>query len=137
MGNINIVLPIRDQQRSVLSECPAINKYAMSELLSGSLIAKVLGSLGGTALSLAVLLPGNKKEALLRLVAGFMSGMMFGAPTMGWLGWEGTEYLLSASALAGFSGWFVFGVVSRSATKWRTIQDVVQEANSLRKEIKK
>ncbi len=107
----------------------------MNEPISTAFLAKVLGALGGSLISLAVLIPKGKREAFLRLCVSFISGLIFGAPLQNILGWEGlgTEFVLSASTLAAFAGWFIFGVLARSASKWRTLKDMHDDIKGSKK----
>ncbi|WP_018687353.1 DUF6107 family protein [Ahrensia kielensis] len=48
-------------------------------------IAKLLGALAGSAISLAYVLPAGKREAAIRFLTGLTAGLVFGFPTGLWI----------------------------------------------------
>ena len=89
------------------------------------LLAKIVGAIAGSAISIAYLLPSGRREAWLRFIVGIAIGMVFGTAT----GWKLADYLnvtdrmseieiaLSGSALASLCAWWGLGVLSRIFTK--------------------
>lgn len=48
-------------------------------------IAKFIGALAGSAISLAYVLPAGKREAAIRFMTGLTAGLVFGFPTGLWI----------------------------------------------------
>lgn len=88
-------------------------------------IAKAVGAICGSAISVAYLLPKNRREAFLRFIVGITIGMIFGTSA----GLKLADYLeiaervsaveiaLSGGAIASLSAWWGLGVLSRFATR--------------------
>jgi len=88
-------------------------------------IAKAVGAISGSAISIAYLLPNNRREAFLRFVVGITIGMIFGTSA----GLKLADYLeivermtaveiaLSGGALASLSAWWGLGILSRLANR--------------------
>lgn len=88
-------------------------------------IAKAVGAICGSAISIAYLLPSNRREAFLRFAVGITIGMIFGTSA----GLKLADYLkimermtaveiaLSGGALASLSAWWGLGVLSRLASR--------------------
>ena len=88
-------------------------------------VAKAIGAVSGSAISLAYLVPRNGREAYLRFCVGMTVGMIFGTSA----GWKIADYLeighrlsnveiaLSGGAFASLSAWWALGVISRFAQR--------------------
>ena len=84
-------------------------------------VAKVIGAICGSAISIAYLLPANRREAFLRFFVGVTMGMIFGTPA----GLKLVDYLkithrvttletaLLGAAIASLCAWWGLGVLSR------------------------
>jgi len=91
-------------------------------------IAKTVGAVCGSAISIAYLLPSSKREAFLRFVIGITSGVMFGT----FVGIKLAEQLgikehlskvemaLSGAAMASLCAWWALGVMARIAKRSMT-----------------
>lgn len=85
-------------------------------------LAKGVGALAGSAISLAYLLPASRREAALRFVAGTLCGLIFGgtaglkiASELGLLKLLGpVETMLMGSAVASLCAWWALGFVMRA-----------------------
>ena len=85
-------------------------------------MAKGLGALAGSAISLAYLLPRSRREAALRFVTGTLCGVIFGgtaglkiASELGLLMLLGpVETVLMGSAVASLCAWWALGFVMRA-----------------------
>lgn len=84
--------------------------------------AKAAGAVAGSAISIAYVLPGDRREAAIRFAVGVASGLVFGG-TAGLkiaveLGIEETlrpfETVLMGSAAASLCAWWALGVVVRA-----------------------
>lgn len=88
-------------------------------------IAKSIGAICGSAISIAYLLPANRREAFLRFVVGITVGMMFGtfvgiklADYLGVMQLLSTvEVALSGAAMASLCAWWGLGIMARLAGK--------------------
>jgi len=88
-------------------------------------IAKAIGAICGSAISIAYFLPSDRREAFLRFAVGITIGMIFGTAA----GIKLADYLkimermtaveiaLSGGALASLSAWWGLGILSRLATR--------------------
>jgi len=84
-------------------------------------IAKALGASAGSAVSIAYMVPRGRREAVLRLVIGMITGMVFGTT----VGWKLADYFsvadrissfevaLSGAALASLCAWWGLGALVR------------------------
>ncbi|MEL6967719.1 MAG: DUF6107 family protein, partial [Pseudomonadota bacterium] len=63
-----------DAVRSSLSNAPTILESAVPFVL----LAKVIGSVAGSLISLAYILPKGRREAALRMAVGVVTGLIFG-----------------------------------------------------------
>ncbi|VVT18572.1 DUF6107 family protein [Hoeflea sp. EC-HK425] len=89
------------------------------------LAARIAGALAGALVSLAYMMPRGTREAVARAIAGIVSGLVFGAPTgvalAHWLGvtemLSPTETLLTGSAAASMTAWWVLGALARIADR--------------------
>ena len=88
-------------------------------------IAKAIGAICGSAISIAYLLPSNKREAFLRFSVGITMGVIFGTST----GMKLADYLditqrisaieiaLSGAAFASLCAWWGLGILARLTSK--------------------
>ena len=97
----------------------------MSEIPNGPgfWLERLLGTGAGSLVSLAYLMPKGRQEAFSRLAVSLASGMVFGGQTgllmadrLG-LGdhLSASELMLSGSAAASLSAWWVLGILARIA----------------------
>lgn len=88
----------------------------------GLWLARVAGSVAGSAISLAYMLPRGKREAAARFAVGLVSGLVFGstaglkiAVTLGIEKILGdVELMLTGSAAASLMAWWVLGFLIRA-----------------------
>jgi hypothetical protein len=88
--------------------------------------AKALGAMAGAGVSIIYLLPKSRREAASRFLTGVSCGLIFGAPTGLWLetklgiGGElsAIDVMLTGSAAASLSAWWVLGVMARIASRY-------------------
>lgn len=86
-------------------------------------VAKLIGAIAGSAVSIAYLLPKGRREAALRFAIGITSGLVFGtvvglkiADEIGISDRITTfEMTLSGAAVASVCAWWGLGVLSRIA----------------------
>jgi hypothetical protein len=84
-------------------------------------IAKGSGAVAGSAISLAYMLPGGRREAAIRFAVGIVSGLVFGgtagvkiAEELGVSGILGdTDMLVTGAAFASVSAWWALGALAR------------------------
>lgn len=94
----------------------------MNEPVSSMWLVKIAGAVGGSAISLAYLLPHGRREAVQRFFVGVVSGFIFGplAATRlgewGWVGGELEQALAGCAAVSAFA-WFLIGVIHRRMNK--------------------
>jgi uncharacterized protein DUF6107 len=89
------------------------------------LAARIAGAVAGALVSLAYMMPKGAREAVARGVAGIVSGLVFGAPAgvalAQWMGvaelLSPAETLLTGSAAASMTAWWVLGVLARIADR--------------------
>ena len=82
---------------------------------------RVIGALAGSAISLAYFLPRRKRDAFMRLVVGFVSGLVFGRPVgLALSRWfdvhddiPSLEINLIGAAVVSLTAWWVLGMVKR------------------------
>ena len=87
--------------------------------------AKALGALGGSAISLAYVLPRGRREAALRFLTGVVAGMVFGplaglklAAHLGVAGQLSSfEPATAGSAAVSLCAWWALGVLARFARR--------------------
>ena len=85
------------------------------------LLAKFFGSVAGSAVSIAYMLPSGKREAVLRFVIGVIAGLVFGSATGLKIAIElgiaeslsPFEMTLSGAAAASLCAWWGLGLISR------------------------
>ena len=97
----------------------------MTGISEGALFggAKLVGAISGSAISLAFMVPVDKREAALRFAVGTVSGLVFGgmaglklANQLGLSGQIGPlEIMLTGSAFASLCAWWSLGVAARIA----------------------
>jgi hypothetical protein len=88
--------------------------------------AKAVGSISGSAISLAYMLPRGRREAALRFFTGIAAGMIFGTSA----GLKLAEMLdvtsdlsrfeitMTGAAAASLCAWGALGVLARFAERW-------------------
>jgi hypothetical protein len=96
----------------------------MNELTEASWLwlAKALGAVAGSAISLAYILPQGRREAAARFAVGLVSGLVFGGAAglkiAAELGIEGRigpfETILVGAGAASLCAWWAVGFVMRS-----------------------
>lgn len=96
---------------------------------------KLIGGIAGSVISLSVLIPANRRETIARTATGVSSSVLLTTPLSDAIGWGelGPEYLLAASGLTAFAAWFLFGLIARTASQWKTLDDAVSDLKKLRK----
>jgi len=89
-------------------------------------VAKIVGAICGSAISIAYLLPKDRREAFLRFFIGISMGMIFGTSA----GMKLSDYLgitqrisaiemaLSGAALASLCAWWGLGILSRFSSRF-------------------
>ncbi len=100
---------------------------AMTELPAGATLwlAKSVGAVAGSAISIAYILPHGRREAALRFAVGLVSGMVFGGAAGVKIGRElgiadalsAAELALVGAAAASLAAWWALGVVLRVALR--------------------
>lgn len=89
-------------------------------------LAKLLGAVAGSLVSIAYVLPRGRREAILRFVVGVAVGLIFGgtaglklADIMGLLGKISTfEITLMGATIASAGAWWGLGAYQRLARRW-------------------
>lgn len=84
-------------------------------------LARVIGALAGSAISLGYLLPRRKREAFLRFGVGVLTGLIFGAPAgIHFVRWfemrddvSRVEMNLIGATLVSLCAWSALGIASR------------------------
>ncbi len=99
----------------------------MSGIPEGALIwgAKVGGAVAGSAISLAFMLPADRREAAVRFAVGLVAGLVFGgmaglklAAEIGLEGKVGpVELMLAGSSAASLCAWWALGVLAKIARR--------------------
>lgn len=86
---------------------------------------KLAGSIAGSAVSLAYILPRGRREAAIRFAVGIVCGLVFGG-TAGLklsselgitAGMNEAEVMLMGSAAASLAAWSVLGILARFAAR--------------------
>lgn len=98
-------------------------------------LVKLLGGLAGSIISLSVLIPATRRETLARAATGVSSSLLLAIPISDAIGWgeKGFEYLFAVSGLTAFAAWFLFGLVARTADRWKTLDDAMRDIDKVRK----
>jgi hypothetical protein len=89
------------------------------------LIAKAIGAVSGSAVSLAYVLPKGRRDAALRFFTGLACGGVFGSPAGAklaeWMGisahMSGFETAMTGAAAASMCAWWGLGVLARIAER--------------------
>jgi len=89
------------------------------------LAARIAGAVAGALVSLAYMMPKGAREAAARAIAGVVSGLVFGGPAgvalAQWMGvtelLSPAETLLTGSAAASMTAWWVLGALARIADR--------------------
>ena len=90
------------------------------------LLAKAIGALAGSLVSLAYIMPRGRREAAIRLLVGLVTGLVFGgtagvkiADMMDLLGKVSVfEITLMGATLSSLCAWWGLGVLRRMADRW-------------------
>lgn len=90
------------------------------------LLAKVIGALAGSIVSLAYIMPRGRREAAIRLLVGMVTGLVFGgtagvkiADMLDLLGKVSAfEITLTGAALSSLCAWWGLGALQRLAERW-------------------
>ena len=93
---------------------------------AGVLAAKAAGAAAGAGISLIYLLPRSGQEAASRFFTSLCCGLIFGWPVGLWLvermgigeRISASETMLTGSAAASLSAWWVLGALARVAERW-------------------
>ncbi len=99
----------------------------MSGLSEGAALwgIKALGAAAGSAISVAYILPSDRREAAVRFAVGLVSGLVFGGAAGVKIGdWLGiadalgeAELVLTGSAAASLCAWWALGAMKRFAAQ--------------------
>ncbi|MEM7214848.1 MAG: DUF6107 family protein [Pseudomonadota bacterium] len=89
------------------------------------LLAKLVGAVAGSAISIVYVLPGGPREAFIRFIVGLGIGIVFGSATghamADYLGiaerLSRVEITLSGSTAASLCAWWGLGMLARFAKK--------------------
>ena len=89
-------------------------------------IAKIIGAVAGSLISIAYILPKGRREAWLRFAVGVTTGVIFGGTAgvklFDMLGLMGSvsvvEMALVGAAVCSLSAWWGLGVLRRVAESW-------------------
>ena len=115
-----------------MSEMSRAPKMLMDAQAAGAVSPEVwaflfkgLGSIAGSAISLAYLLPASRREAVLRLTVGVVAGLVFGAPVgVKIADWFEIAHLLS------FADTNLMGAAAASLCAWGALGALVRFARS-------
>ena len=94
--------------------------------LAGIWAAKAVGATAGAGVSLIYLLPRDGQEAASRFFTSMCCGLIFGGPVGFWLvermgisdRISTSEVMLTGSAAASLSAWWVMGALARVAARY-------------------
>lgn len=100
-------------------------------------LAKGAGAVAGSAVSLAYVLPADRREAAVRFAAGVMCGLAFGGTAGVKIGVElgidrlvgPVELMLTGSAFASLSAWWALGLLKRSFERRWPRNDTPEDAD--------
>lgn len=92
---------------------------------SQDLVAKIIGAVAGSAISLAYVLPRKRREAALRFLTGLVAGIVFGGPAglklLSILDLDHSmtsfETALSGAAATSLCAWWALGILGRYAAR--------------------
>lgn len=98
----------------------------------GLTVLRLAGAVAGAAVSLVYLLPKSRREAASRFLTGLACGMIFGPSAGLWIARQGGlsdllsahEMLLTGSAAASLSAWWVLGALVRLAGRYGGPKDL-------------
>ena len=104
---------------------PRMPSIVFGEPTPALLLSKAIGAIAGSLISLAYVLPRGRREAMLRLSVGVVSGLVFGstagikiADAFGLLGRiSGVEVTLMGATFTSLSAWWALGVLQRLAER--------------------
>lgn len=98
-------------------------------------LVKLFGGIAGSIISLSVLIPTTRQETFARAATGISSSLLLATPIKDAIGWggKGFEYLFAVSGLTAFAAWFLFGLVARTADRWKTLDDAMRDIDKVRK----
>ena len=90
------------------------------------ILAKLIGAVSGSAISLAYMLPKGRRDAALRFFTGLAAGMVFGTSAGVKIAEQlsiadrlsGFEIAMTGAAAASLCAWSALGVFSRIADRW-------------------
>lgn len=93
----------------------------LSDPAPGLWLAKLLGALAGSLISVAYVLPNGRREAALRFFVGVVMGLVFGGPAgvklADWLGVlskvDAFEIALGGAAFTSLTAWWMIGLLKR------------------------
>jgi len=109
---------------------PAVTWSDLSAILGDIsptvLIAKLVGAMAGSLISIVYILPRGRREAFARLCVGLVTGLIFGGVTgvkladfLGLLDKVSTvEVALAGAAFASLSAWWGLGVFNKVAHRY-------------------
>ncbi|MEL6748157.1 MAG: DUF6107 family protein [Pseudomonadota bacterium] len=118
-------MTVQDLARTSASEMASFFE-GLTPLIFG---AKMIGSVAGSVISLAYILPRGRREAALRLAVGIITGLVFGttvglkmAQTLGVLERLTVfETTLIGSTLASLCAWWAIGLLHRIHERWNPL----------------
>lgn len=98
-------------------------------------LAKVVGVLAGTLLSLVMVAPASTRNAFYRIFFGGLGGVIFTPVTQALIPvfrGESFEILVAASAATGFTCWFVLEFIARIMSSRNTLARLLEEVLKLK-----
>ncbi|MEM1039800.1 MAG: DUF6107 family protein [Pseudomonadota bacterium] len=121
-------MSVQDLVRTSASEMASFFE-GLTPLIFG---AKMIGSIAGSIISLAYILPRGRREAALRLAVGIITGLVFGttvglkmADSLGVLEHLTVfETTLIGSTLASLCAWWAIGLLHRIHERWNPLPDL-------------
>lgn len=127
-------MTVQDVLRTSASETAALFE-GLTPLV---MLAKVIGSVAGSIVSLAYILPRGRREAALRLAVGIITGLVFGttvglktAETIGLLDHLSVfETTLIGSTLASLCAWWAIGLLHRIHERWNPLPGLAASSTS-------
>jgi len=99
-------------------------------------LVKLFGGFAGSVISLSVLIPVTRRETFARAATGISGSLLLTTPISDFVGWgeKGIEYLFAVSGLTAFAAWFLFGLIARTADRWKTLDDALRDLGKVRKD---
>lgn len=98
-------------------------------------IAKVVGVLAGTLLSLVMVAPASTRNALYRILFGSLGGVIFTPVTQALIPvfrGDHFEILVAAAAATGFTCWFILEFIARIMSSRNTLARLLEEVLKLK-----